>query len=59
MNPMDDILRYRAAISQNRETFLLNYKTEFATFDQFDKIYPHFAPVSVPARRRIRKATAS
>ena len=43
MNPNDDILRYRAAISQNRETFLLNYKTEFAAFDQFDKLFPHFA----------------
>jgi len=43
MNPNDDILRYRAAISQNRETFLLNFKTEFAAFDQFDKLFPHFA----------------
>lgn len=42
MNPNDDILRYRAAISENRETFLLNYKTEFAAFDQFDKMFPHF-----------------
>ena len=43
MSPSDDILRHRAAISQNRETFLLNYRTEFAAFDQFDKIFGHFA----------------
>ena len=43
MSPTDDILRHRAAISQNRETFLLNYRMEFAAFDQFDKIFGHFA----------------
>ena len=42
MNPYDDLLGYRAAISQNRETFLLNYKTEFAAFELFDKIFSHF-----------------
>ncbi len=43
MSPPDDILRHRAAISQNREMFLLNYQTEFAAFDQFDKIFGRFA----------------
>ena len=51
MSPIDDILRYRAAISQNREVFLLNYKTEFETFDLSDKIFPRFMTAlgSVPS----------
>ena len=32
-----DILRYRAHLNQNRELFLLNDKTELASFDHLDK----------------------
>ena len=39
-----DILRYRAALTQCREDFLLHYPAEIAAFDQLDKVFPRYAP---------------
>jgi len=38
-----EILRYGAALNQNRLQFLLNYKVEFESFEALDKLFPRFA----------------
>jgi hypothetical protein len=42
MSFMDDMLRFRATVNQNREIFLLNYKAEFETFNLSDQVFPRF-----------------
>ena len=39
-----DILRYRAALTQCREDFIMHYPAEIAAFDQLDKVFPRYAP---------------
>lgn len=39
-----DILRYRAALTQCREDFIIHYPAEIAAFDQLDKVFPRYAP---------------
>ena len=42
-----DILRYRAALNQHREVFLLNYRAEIESFDALDKFFPRWASIAV------------
>ncbi len=43
-----EILRYGAALNQNRQQFLLNYKAEFESFEAADKVFPRLAAAAGP-----------
>ncbi|MBU1694498.1 MAG: hypothetical protein KKC51_11110 [Verrucomicrobia bacterium] len=48
MNNGFDILRYRAALNQHREVWLLNFRAEIESFDALDKIFPRWAALVPP-----------
>lgn len=48
MNHGFDILRYRAALNQYRETFLLSHRAEIESFDALDKLFPRWVSAAPP-----------
>lgn len=46
-----EILRYDAALSQNRQQFLLAFKAEFESFDALDRLFPRFAAAAGRAEK--------
>jgi hypothetical protein len=48
VNNSFDILRYRAALNQNREVWLLNFRAEIESFDALDKVFPRWATLIPP-----------
>ncbi|MBP7829196.1 MAG: hypothetical protein KA248_04690 [Kiritimatiellae bacterium] len=48
MNHSFDLLRYRAALNQQREIFLLQFRAELESFDALDRLFPRWASLVGP-----------